>query len=205
MPFYDISIPLTSRLAVWPGDTPVSVERIARLSDGDSVNLGTLRASLHAGTHADAPYHFDDRGATIDTIPPEMYVGPALVWDVTGCDPITVGDLEKAPLDRAPRLLLRTGGWTDHTIFPTKVPVMAADVPAYLGSRGVRLLGLDVPSVDPIDSKDLALHHSLASNGIHILESLDLSAIETGIYNLSALPVLVAGADAGAVRAVLWN
>ena len=205
MVVHDISIPLWPELAVWPGDTPASVRRIARLADGESVNLGTLTASLHAGTHADAPYHFEDDGVGIDAVEAEVYVGPAVVWDVRGCDPIRISDLERAPLAEAPRLLLRTGGWTDHTVFPTSVPVVADDVPAYLASRGVRLLGVDVPSVDPIDSKTLSLHHALLANGIHILESLDLSAVEQGVYNLSALPIRVVGGDAAPVRAVLWR
>lgn len=205
MTFYDISVPLRPGLAVWPGDTAVTIERIARLAAGDSVNLGTFRGSLHAGTHGDAPFHFDDRGAGIDEVPPEVYVGPAVVWDVTGIDPISAEALEGAPLEGAPRLLLKTGGWTDHSVFPERVPVLTLEAPRYLASRGVRLLGVDVPSVDPIDSKDLALHHALAEYGIHILESLDLSGVEAGLYQLSALPIRIVGADAGFVRAVLWR
>jgi arylformamidase len=83
--------------------------------------------------------------------------------------------------------------------------VVAADVPAFLASRGIRLLGVDVPSVDPIESKDLEIHHALADHGIHILESLDLSAVAPGLYQLSALPLRVVGADGAPVRAVLWR
>lgn len=205
MEFFDVSIPLHPGLAIWPGDTPVSVERIARLAAGASVNLGTFRGSLHAGTHADAPFHFDERGAGIDGVPPEVYVGPAVVLDVTGIDPISTEALERAPLEEGPRLLLKTGGWTDHSVFPVRVPVLTPDAPRYLASRGVRLLGVDVPSVDLIDSKDLALHHALAENGIHILESLDLTGVEAGVYQLSALPIRIVGADAAFVRAVLWR
>jgi arylformamidase len=107
--------------------------------------------------------------------------------------------------DGVPRLLLRTGAWADHSRFPERVPTIACDVPAFLRSRGIKLLGIDVPSVDTIESKDLPNHHALARCGIHILESLDLSGVEPGLYQLSALPLRLVGADAAPVRAVLWR
>ena len=76
-------------------------------------------------------------------------------------------------------------------------------MPAWLGEHGVRLLGLDVPSVDAIDSRDLPTHHALAAAGVHILESLDLAAVPTGVYELIALPLRIAGGDAAPVRAIL--
>lgn len=205
MILYDISIPLRPGMAVWPGDTDVSLEQVASLASGDTVNLGSMTASLHAGTHIDAPYHFDPQGLTVDAIPPEVFLGPALMLDVSGRDVITVGDLAGADLHGAPRLLLRTGAWPDHSRFPERIPTLAADLPAHLASCGVFLLGLDIPSVDALDSKELPNHHALATNGIHIIESLDLSAVEPGLYQLSALPLRIHGSDAAPTRAVLWR
>ena len=108
-------------------------------------------------------------------------------------------------LERAPRLLLKTGVWTDSKIFPDKIPVMASGVVDWLRDHKVRLLGLDLPSVDPIDAKKLSNHYALAAARIAIIESLDLSQIESGIYNFSALPLKITGSDAGPVRAVLWR
>ncbi len=76
-------------------------------------------------------------------------------------------------------------------------------MPAWLGELGVRLLGLDIPSVDAIDSRDLPNHRALASAGVHILESLDLSAVRPGIYELIALPLKITGGEAAPVRAIL--
>ena len=205
MPFFDISIPLRVELAVWPGDTPVSVKQIASLAAGDTVNLGALTSSLHAGTHADAVLHVDVSGRSIEVVDPQVFVGTAQVCDVSGRDVIRTEHLSQFPLGSASRLLLKTGGWTDHTRFPERIPVIAPDVPALLASHGIKLLGVDVPSVDPIDSKDLPNHHALATYGIQILESLDLSAVEPGLYHLSALPLRIVGADAAPVRAVLWR
>ena len=82
---------------------------------------------------------------------------------------------------------------------------MAREVPEWLQKRKVKLLGLDLPSVDSIDAKILVNHHALAAAGIAIVESLDLSEIEAGTYHFSALPLRISGGDAAPVRAILWR
>jgi len=103
------------------------------------------------------------------------------------------------------RLLVKTGRCSDSTIFPNQIPVIAADVPAWLQKNGVKLLGLDLPSMDEIDSKSLQNHHALAHAGIAIVESLDLSEVGPGIYNLAALPLKITGGDGAPMRAILWR
>ena len=83
--------------------------------------------------------------------------------------------------------------------------MISHDVPPWLKARGVRLLGVDVPSVDPIESKDLHNHHALAEAGITIVESLDLSHVEEGRYHFAGLPLKIAGGDAAPLRAILWR
>jgi arylformamidase len=204
---YDITRALRPVLAPWPGDTPFDYRLTRRMSDGAVVNVGALAMSTHNGTHADAPLHYQADGAAIDALDPGLYVGPAFVADVSAAGlSITRGHLAAAagPLrSGVPRLLLKTGGWPDDTKFPERIPTLAPDVPAWLASLGVRLLGLDVPSVDAIDSQDLPIHLALAAGGILILESLDLSAVAEGVYELIALPLKIAGADAAPVRAIL--
>jgi arylformamidase len=95
--------------------------------------------------------------------------------------------------------------WKDSKIFPEWIPVMAGDVPEWLGERKVKLVGLDLPSVDTIDAKILVNHHTLAGAGIAIVESLDLSDVEAGTYHFSALPLRISGGDAAPVRAILWR
>ena len=203
MRIYDITHPIQAELAVWPGDTPFQYTFSLRLRDGDSVNLGAVTMSVHTGTHADAPYHFSDSGATIDTVDLSAYLGPALVVDVRGKAVITCADLTDLDFDNAPRLLLHTGGWTDTAQFPASIPVVAPDVPDFLGERGVQLFGVDVPSVDLLDSKTLPNHHRFAANGIAILESLRLADVPAGLYELMALPLPLFGSDGSPVRAIL--
>jgi arylformamidase len=200
---YDVSRPLHDGLACWPGDAPYRFQWSWKRSAGASVNVGQISLSVHAGTHADAPYHFDGAGATIDALPLTAYLGPARVIDVRGQTLIRRAHLLPCDLSATPRLLLRTDAWTDPTRFPETIPVVDSDVPDWLGERGVVLLGVDVPSVDPIDSKNLANHHALGRNQIAILESLLLKDVPAGVYELVALPLRLAGADGAPVRAIL--
>ena len=213
MKIWDISRSLTNDLAPWPGDTLFHFELAARLGENAAVNVGAIRMSVHNGSHADAQFHFDNSGATIEHAVLETYIGDAIVVDLSAtlsrgqALSITVEQLQQfAPqLKQTTRLLLKTGVWPDSTVFPKQIPVLADDVPAWLESQKVRLLGLDLPSVDSIDSKTLQNHHALARGGIVIVESLDLAAVEPGIYQFAALPLKIAGGDAAPVRAILWR
>lgn len=198
----DISIPVRNGLAAWPGDVPYELRMERLVQEGGDINLASLSMSVHTGTHVDAPLHFLDVGPSVGDLDLEPFIGPATVIDVSGKDRIQVRDLESGvPL--APRVLLRTAAWTDHTRFPESIPVIESYVPAFLSERGVKLLGIDLPSVDPIDSKDLPNHHALAQRGIQIIESLNLHHVSAGQYELMALPLRLEGADASPCRAVL--
>ena len=202
MEIIDISLPLETTLAVWPGDTEFDYQLTWNRSAGSSVNVGAVRMSTHGGTHVDAPFHFADDGQKIDELPLATFVGKAFVVHARNRPSISRRDLSR-DLQGATRLLIRTDAWQDPHSFPTCIPVIDLDVPDWLGSQGIVLLGLDVPSVDALDSKDLPNHHALARNHVTILESLNLKHVEEGAYELVAMPLKVVGADAAPVRAVL--
>ena len=174
------------------------------MSEGASVNVGSLTTSVHSGTHTDAPFHFLPDGRTIDQLDLTPYVGPAVVVDVGGREVIQVADFPRElDLRATPRLLLKTDAWRDTTRFPERIPVMAPGVPTALRDRGVTLIGVDVPSVDALDSKDLPIHHEIGRCGIYILENLNLSHVAPGAYELIAMPLKLVGADGAPVRAAL--
>ncbi|MBX9625788.1 MAG: cyclase family protein [Gemmataceae bacterium] len=188
--------------AGWPGDVPYTFSLSWKKSDGASVNVGAIAGSVHTATHCDAPFHYDDAGATVDQLPPEVFVGPAWVVDVRGVEawqPRLVG-LDFAA---APRLLFRTGGWPDTARFPDAVPVMEPTLPGWLAARGVVLVGVDVPSVDALDSKALDNHHAIGRAGITIVEGLWLDEVPPGRYDFVGLPLKLVGADGSPLRAVL--
>ena len=214
MKIWDISRTLSDDFAEWPGDEPFHYRSTREIAKGQSVNLGAITMSLHNGTHADARFHFDQKGESIDKALLDIYLGRATVVDLAQTflrskekHLITTEDLKPHAEEIAAtsRLLVKTGRWSDPTIFPNQIPVIAADVPAWLQKNGVKLLGLDLPSMDEIDSKSLQNHHALARAGIAVVESLDLGEVAPGIYNLAALPLKIAGGDGAPVRAILWR
>ena len=208
----DISRALSPTLAPWPGDVPFALKANAQIAEDAAVNLGSISMSLHNGTHADATFHFEANGETMEQMPLEPYVGAAVVVDLVAQlrgarREIDVTDLmpHAAAIETTRRLLLKTNCWPDSAVFPDWIPVLATDVPAWLAQRNLLLLGLDIPSVDSLDSKDMRNHHALGAAGIAIVESLDLTSASAGVYELSALPVKICGGDGAPVRAVLWR
>ena len=213
MKIWDISRPLTNDLAPWPGDTPFDFRLIRNIPDGAVVNLGTIGMSVHNGTHADAVFHFREDGLTIERARLDVYFGRAVVVDLSS----RFADLENRlieidhlrPHEReiaaATRLLVKTNIWTNSTIFPESIAVITSEVAEWLGSLQLKLLGLDLPSVDPIDAKELRNHHALARAGVSIIESLDLREISAGLYNFIGIPLRIVGADGSPIRALLWR
>jgi arylformamidase len=213
MKIWDISRTLADDLAPWPGDTPFHLKLTRQIPAGDVVNLGAISTSVHNGTHADARFHFEATGETMERAPLDIYLGTATVVDLAeqfaGGDKtlIEIDDLQQAAksISEAPRLLIKTCVWRDSTIFPERIPVIAPEVADWLAAKGVRLLALDLPSVDAIDAKVLHNHFALARAGISIIESVDLSGVQAGAYHFVALPLKIAGADGSPVRALLWR
>ncbi|MBW3494254.1 arylformamidase [Bacillus mycoides] len=199
----DISQPLNNDIATWPGDTPFSYEVSWSKEDSGSVNVGKLTMSIHTGTHIDAPFHFDNDGKKVLDLDIQVYVGPARIIDVSNLESIGKKELENFHLEGVERLLLRTSSHGKVNEFPDVIPHLRADIAAFLSEKGIRLIGVDVPSVDPLDDKELAAHHQLFKHGIHILENVVLDHVVDGDYELIALPLALTDADGSPVRAVI--
>lgn len=219
MKIHDISMPLVNGMPVWPGDEAYAFKQNWTQANGDSVNVGEIRLSVHVGTHADSPWHVDSNGVTMDKLDLAIFVGPAVVLDVSGFDLIEPAHLETAAgtlgshtfaslIAEVPRLLLRTMSWPDRSIFPETFATLSASAAASVVKSGARLLCVDVPSVDTRESKSLPIHHTLIGRhrvgaGVQIIEAVVLDRIRTGFYELVALPLNVVGGDGAPVRAVL--
>ncbi|MDQ0220447.1 arylformamidase [Peribacillus cavernae] len=199
----DISQPLNEKTACWPGDTPFSYKLNWTKQDGGSVNVGQINLSTHLGTHIDAPFHFDDKGKKVIELNLDIYIGPARVICLPNPQCFSIHLLQNFDLDGVERLLIRTGSWQDRSIFPESIPPVEPELSGFLAEKGVKLLGLDLPSVDELDSKELPAHHQLYAHGIHILEGIILNQIEAGEYFLSALPLPLMDGDGSPVRAAL--
>ncbi|HSP21465.1 MAG TPA: arylformamidase [Planococcus sp. (in: firmicutes)] len=201
---FDISMALDAQTPEWPGDVPFNFRLSVTQEQSGSVNIGELSTSTHMGTHIDAPFHYDGDGLKVEELPLEIYLTKAQVVEVGGIQKVSVEnlpDIEKG----VEAVLLYTAAWQDRTIFPSSWPEFDASIAEWMVDKGIRLLGVDVPSVDPQTSKELPMHQAMNRNGRFILEGIVLDGVPAGVYQLAALPLKITGADGSPVRAVLYK
>ncbi len=207
-PLLDISIPLSASTPEWPGDQRFSCGWTMRRDEGESVNLAAVTTSLHVGTHADAPLHVESAWAASEALDVTAFVGPCTVIELPASRAVE-SDIDVAELTElvgeqpSSRLLLRTSLSVATGAFPDDWPCLSPAAAQWLVARGVRLWGVDAPSVDRRHSKTLEVHHALLGSGAFVLENLDLRGAAPGRYELIAPPLAVHGADAAPVRALL--
>lgn len=206
----DISLPIGPSAIAWSGLPPSRLSLLAAIADGDAVTVGQLDCCTHTGTHADAPWHVDLGGKTIDRMDAGLYVGQATVLRLASPQAIDRAELEellggdvKRGDPRVERLLIATPRPYDGKHFPARVPALAPEAADWLAWAGTRLVGVDQPSLDPLEAKDLASHRLLFAAGAGVLENLDLSRVEAGSYDLIAPPLRLIGGDAAPVRALV--
>ena len=200
----DISQALDPGMAGFPGDAPYRETQTFRIGPNCPVNVAQVSLSVHCGTHADAPLHYAAEGAPIGALDLEPFIGPCRVIDARGAGPLCEPSQIETSLKDAPsRILLRLTDGFDPHVWPAGFRALSAATVEMLASRGVRLVGIDTPSVDPETSKDLPAHHAALRADMRILENLVLTHVAPGDYELIALPLRFSNLDASPVRAVL--
>ena len=200
---YDITPPITEALAVWPGDTPLSREVLLDMAKGDNLTLSTLHATVHLGAHADGPNHYGLDAHSIGEQALEIYIGPCQVIhvDVKRSARVELSHINQ-PIETE-RVLLGTGSYPDPTKFNEDFAGLSPALVDDLHDKGVKLVGIDTPSVDVFASKDLPAHQRFLAHDMAILEGLVLKDVPSGMYELIALPLRLMDFDASPVRAVL--
>lgn len=199
---WDISQKLRPGLPVWPGDTAFAAARTWQMEEGSPVNVSALTLSTHSGAHADAPLHYSPEGDDIASVSLEPFIGECLVVDardVTG--EIDVADLPN--IDSADRVVFRTYERFPHDEWDAAHIPIAPETIKWLAVQGVKLVGMDGPSLDPQDSKDMLAHKAVLAADMRVLEGLVLDDVEPGRYELIALPLPIVAGDASPVRAIL--
>jgi arylformamidase len=202
---YDITRTISPETYVWPGVPKAAISPVLHLSEGASVNLTMLHLSPHTGTHADAYYHYELDGAHPAAIPLEPYLGRARLVTVHKQDgPLFPEDFAHVSLAGAERLLIHSSvsDRPDHE-WPPAFPYLSLPLIEWLASLDIRLIGLDSPSVDALDSTELMCHHALYRYRMVNIENLYLHDVPDGDYELVALPLKLDLACASPVRAVL--
>jgi arylformamidase len=210
MRIYDVSVPISAATPIYPGDPGVEIKQWAALAGGDAANVTLLNFGAHTATHVDAPSHFIEGAPKVDALPLDVLVGPARVLVIPeDARAITAEHLLAQNLDGATRVLFKTRNsefWrTPSAGFRRDFTSIAPDAARALVQSGVRLVGIDYLSVEKFQAEKFETHEILLSNGIVILEGLDLREVEGGDYELICLPLKIAGGtgDGAPARVVL--
>ena len=206
MPIHDISRPLSAQLPVWPGDPPVEIARLGT-GAGSEPSVSRVCLSSHAGTHVDPPAHYLRDGTTVDRLPLDVLVGPAWLAHLAGPSHVTATALAAAGIPAGTqRLLLRTAN-SDAPLNPADFDPsfigLTEDAARWLLAAGIRLVGIDGPSIEPFESPGDPGHRLLLGAGVIIVEGLVLAGVSPGPYQFYCLPLPIAGGDGAPARAVL--
>ena len=201
---WDISPAIGPGFPVFPGDTPFALRWTWSIGPGCPVNVSELMMSPHTGAHADAPLHYDPDGAAIADVPLDLYLGRCRVIHAMDAGPrVEPRHLGGALADVPERVLIRTARRARIDTWDPQFTAIAPATIDRLHAAGVRLIGVDTPSLDPADSKALDSHQRVRAHGMAILEGIVLDDVPAGDYELIALPLKIRGGDASPVRAVL--
>lgn len=202
----DVSVPLYNGMVVWPGDAPFQRSNTLQISQGGACNLSQISCSVHIGTHMDAPRHYLEGGAGIETMPIAATVGRARVVEINDPESIRIEELEQHHLTKGDRVLFKTRNsatcWkTDK--FQKNYVYIPPDTARYLVQREVQTVGVDYLSVGGFEGGGQETHRILLEAGIWIIEGLILEHAEPGEYELLCLPLKIVGSDGAPARAIL--
>ena len=207
MRVYDISVNITPEMLVWPGDPPVTLHRVKSISQGANSNISRLECNVHIGTHVDAPVHFIDGAASVESLSLRVLTGRVYVVHLPQATVIDEAMLEGAGIPpRTRRILFRTSNsryWAlGESDFQKDFVAIDASGAAWLVRKKVQLVGVDYLSVAPFgDTREP--HRILLEKGVVIVEGLDLSEVSHGRYTLYCLPLKLVGSDGAPARAIL--
>jgi arylformamidase len=206
MKIYDITVPISNDLPVYPGDPKIHIERVLSLEKGDIARVSHLSFGTHIGTHIDPPYHFMKDGVPLDQAPLDLFIGPARVVDVGDAASIDTALLSSFDLEGVTRLLFKTRNsrfWRETNEFQKEFVYLETDAAEALVARGVRLVGIDYLSIERFGFDKPTTHWTLLCNNVFIIEGLDLNEIAPGDYELICLPLKIKDSDGSPARVVL--
>jgi arylformamidase len=203
---YDVSVPISNDLPVYPGDPEIKITRTHSFEKGDSARVSHLSFNTHIGTHIDPPSHFVMDGKTLDHVPLDILIGPARVIDVGDVDSIGLATLERADLESVTRVIFKTANsrfWHESNEFRKDFVYLETEGAELLVKRGIKLVGIDYLSIEKFNFDAPTTHWTLLANNIIIVEGLDLTEVPPGDYELICLPLKIKDGDGGPARVVL--
>ena len=207
MNYYDITLPISDSLVLWPGDPPVQITQPSNIERGDTETITRICMGAHTGTHVDAPLHFVKEGNPVDSLPLDVLIGDAVIIDTEDHSELSASVLQTLGIPpQAKRILFKTRNsrhWMrGESAFFTDYVAVSEDGAWWLIERGCSLVGIDYISIAPFYDT-VSTHLALLKAGVIVLEGLDLSAVEPGNYHMTCLPLKLAGGEGAPARVVL--
>ncbi|HEY3138419.1 MAG TPA: cyclase family protein [Blastocatellia bacterium] len=204
MKIYDVTVPLSQELVVYPGDPKVKINRRKRINEADSkYNLSRYSFGSHSGTHVDPPFHLIEEGLTADKLPLELLIGRARVVETTASC-IDEAALEDFDFTADVRVLFKTRNsylWNQKNFVKDYVYISPGAARS-LVNDGIKVVGIDYLSVEKFDGEP-ETHTALLGAGTIIIEGLDLREVEPGDYEMICLPLKIKDGDGAPARVVL--
>jgi arylformamidase len=207
MKIYDITVPISDPMPVWPGDPGVELSQVSQIEAGEDSNVSRLSMGVHTGTHVDAPLHFLPNGFSLDEVPIDYFIGQVQVVDLSEASIITAQDLLQVDLEIGiSRILFKTHNSTfwarGERCFQEDFVALSPDAAHFLVDRGYRLVGIDYLSIAPY-RESRPTHEILLGANIIILEGINLTSVPPGIFTLYCLPLKLEKVEGAPVRAIL--
>ena len=208
MKWIDISLPLHDKMVYWPEKDAPRI-RVARHPDESRpITLWEMTMKSHAGTHIDSPRHFIPDGATIDDMPLDALIGPARVIEIKDTESIKPAELDSYDIQPGERILFKTQNSsrcykTDELV--EDYVFLSIEAARYIADKKVSVVGIDYIAVSSIKDWDnmIEVHSTLLGNGVWVLETINLSEVKAGLYELICLPLRLEGGDASPARAIV--
>ncbi|MGA2331094.1 MAG: cyclase family protein [Syntrophales bacterium] len=203
----DISLTLKSNMMHWPGDPPVSIERVREMDKGDTVNLSKITMGAHSGTHVDAPVHFIKGAEGVDQLLFDSLIGLARIIEIADTDTIREKELAIHRIKKGERILLRTRNSIKKILyrdaFTEDFVYLEKGAAEFLVFRGIKTLGVDYLSVGGYKKNGPDVHRTLLSAGILVIEGLDLTEVLPGNYDMICLPIKIQDSDGAPARVIV--
>lgn len=203
MPIYDISVPLSAELPVYPGDPLIEIRDSLTLANGDAANVSSLNFGAHTGTHVDAPAHFIEGTKKVELLALDVLIGEAEVIEVPADKRVIDEEFVNTSSTRVLFKTRNSGLWSRD--FKTDFTYLDLPAAKKLIENGVKLVGIDYLSIEQFGSKEHEVHRALLSHEVIILEGLNLTDVPAGKYELICLPLRLRSnlGDGAPARAVL--
>ena len=201
----DVSVPLAAGMPAYPGNPEFELQPIKRIAEGGSSNVSRVVMGTHTGTHVDAPRHFFDGGIGVDALPLDLLLGRARVVDISRRGGIGAEELTAAGLREDLRVLLKTSNsalWNGEGFHQDYTYLTEAGA-RYLVAQGVKVVGIDYLSIEQFKKAGAPAHRTLLSEGVVIIEGLNLAEAEPGMYEMYCLPLRIVGGDGAPARVIL--